>query len=319
MSYYLARRVVLLIPVLLGVSLLAFLLGILAPGDPAPALYKQLYGVPAVDPATLEKFRNQLGLNDPAPIRYARWLGDALRGELGYSFRSGRPILQEVADGFTPSLQLAVGGLMVAVLIAFPLGMLAVLWQNSAPDFLMRVFALFGASMPSFWLAYLLMLLFSVQLRWLPVQGTGSWQALILPCVTLGIGGAATLSRLLRSSMLEVMNEDYIRTARSKGMRERIVLLRHALRNALIPFVTLLGGMFGSLLAGAVIVETVFARPGIGLLITNAISFRDYPVIQGVVLLGGTIFVLVNLIVDFSYSVIDPRIRLGAKGTVHRG
>lgn len=319
MSYYLARRVVLLIPVLLGVSLLAFLLGILAPGDPAPALYKQLYGVPAVDPATLEKFRNQLGLNDPAPIRYARWLGDALRGELGYSFRSGRPILQEVADGFTPSLQLAVGGLMVAVLIAFPLGMLAALWQNSAPDFLMRVFALFGASMPSFWLAYLLMLLFSVQLRWLPVQGTGSWQALILPCVTLGIGGAATLSRLLRSSMLEVMNEDYIRTARSKGMRERIVLLRHALRNALIPFVTLLGGMFGSLLAGAVIVETVFARPGIGLLITNAISFRDYPVIQGVVLLGGTIFVLVNLIVDFSYSVIDPRIRLGAKGTVHRG
>jgi len=318
-SYYFARRIASLFPVLIGVSLLAFLLGVLAPGDPAPALYKQLYGVPAVDPVTLEKFRNEFGLNDPLPLRYARWAADALRGELGYSYRSGRPIVQELVDGFIPSLQLAVGGLLVAILIAFPLGILAALWQNSAPDFAMRVFALFGASMPSFWLAYLFILLFSVQLRWLPVQGTGSWQALILPCVTLGIGGAATLSRLLRSSMLEVMNEDYIRTARSKGMRERTVMLRHALRNALIPAVTILSGMFGSLLAGAVIVEFVFARPGIGLLITNAISFRDYPVIQGVVLLGGTIFVIVNLLVDVSYTYIDPRIRLGAKGGVGSG
>lgn len=319
MTHYYIRRIASLVPVLLGVSLLAFLLGVLAPGDPASALYKQLYGVPAVDPVTLEKFRNEFGLNDPLPLRYARWAGDAVRGDLGYSYRSGRPIVAELVDGFGPSLQLAVGGLVVAILIAFPLGILAALWQNSLPDFAMRFFALFAASMPSFWLAYLFILFFSVQLRWLPVQGTGSWQALILPCVTLGISGAATLSRLLRSSMLEVMNEDYIRTARSKGLRERTVMLRHALRNALIPAVTILGGMFGSLLAGAVIIEFVFARPGIGLLITNAISFRDYPVIQGVVLLGGTIFVIVNLVVDLSYPWIDPRIRLGAKGGASGG
>lgn len=319
MTFYFLRRIVSLFPVLIGVSLLAFLLGILAPGDPAPALYKQIYNVPAVDPVTLEKFRNEYGLNDPLPIRYGRWAWSALQGDLGYSYRSGRPITQELAAGFGPSLQLAVGGMVVAVIIAFPLGILAALWQNSFPDFVLRVFALFGASMPSFWLAYLFILFFSVQLRWLPVQGTGSWQALILPCVVLGIGGAATLSRLLRSSMLEVLSEDYIRTARSKGMRERTVMLKHALRNALIPAVTILGGMFGSLLAGAVIVEFVFARPGIGLLITNAISFRDYPVIQGVVLLGGTIFVAVNLVVDLSYLVIDPRIRLGARGEAHSG
>lgn len=319
MTQYLARRIAYLVPVLIGVSLLAFLLGALAPGDPAPALYKQLYGVPAVDPATLEAFRETYGLSDPLPVRYARWGFAVLQGDLGYSYRSGRPITRELVAGFAPSLQLAVGGMLVAILIALPLGILAALWQNSAPDFGMRAFALFGASMPSFWLAYLLILLFSVRLRWLPVQGTGSWQALILPCVVLGIGGAATLSRLLRSSMLEVMNEDYVRTARSKGLRERTVMLRHSLRNALIPAVTILGGMFGTLLAGAVIVEYVFARPGLGQLITNAISFRDYPVIQGVVLLGGAIFVVVNLLVDLAYTWIDPRIRLGGRGGARSG
>jgi peptide/nickel transport system permease protein len=315
----LTRRIASLIPVLFGVSLLAFLLGVMAPGDPAPALYKQLYGVPAADPVALEKFRDEFGLKDALPVRYTRWAFAAMRGDLGYSYRSGRPITQELAAGFIPSLQLAVGGLIIALVIALPLGILAALWQNSVPDFGMRAFALFGASMPSFWLAYLLILLFSVQLRWLPVQGTGSWQALILPCVVLGIGAAATLSRVLRSGMLEVMNQDYIRTARGKGMRERNLLLGHALRNALIPFVTLLGGIFGSLLAGAVIVETVFARPGLGQLITNAISFRDYPVIQGVVLLGGTMFVIVNLLVDITYTRIDPRIRLGGKGGARSG
>jgi ABC-type dipeptide/oligopeptide/nickel transport system permease component len=318
-SYYFARRIVSLIPVLLGVSLLAFGLGLLAPGDPAPALYKQLYGVPAVDPASLAKFRQEFGLNDPVPLRYARWLGDAVRGDLGHSYRSGRPIMQEIVAGFVPSLQLATGGLLVAVLIAFPLGIFAALWQNSVSDFVLRALTLFGASMPSFWLAYLFILLFSVQLRWLPVAGTGSWQALILPCVVLGIGGAATLSRLLRSSMLEVLSQDYVRTARSKGLRERSIVLKHALHNALIPAVTIMGGMFAGLLAGAVIVEFVFSRPGLGLLITNAISFRDYPVIQGVVLLGGAVFVFVNLLVDISYTWIDPRIRLGAKGGAHSG
>lgn len=319
MPLYILRRFISLIPVWFGVSLLAFLLGTLAPGDPAPALYKQIFGVPAVDTVTIEKFRQEYGLNDPIPVRYLRWAGSAVRGDLGYSYRSGRPILDELVYSLVPSLQLAGGGLIVAVLIAFPLGVLAALWKNTLPDFFMRLFALFGASMPSYWLAYLFILLFSVQLRWLPVQGTGSWQALILPCVTLGIGGAATLSRLLRSSMLEVLGEDHIRTARSKGLRESMVITRHALRNALLPAVTVMGGMFGGLLAGAVVVETVFARPGLGTLITSAISFRDYPVIQGVVLVGGTVFVLVNLLVDLSYTWIDPRIRLGARGGVPNG
>lgn len=319
MHYYVARRLVSLVPVLIGISLLAFMLGVLAPGDPAPALYKQLTGSPAADPVSLEKFRQEFGLNDPLPVRYLRWAGAALHGDLGYSYRSGRPILEELAYGFGPSLQLALGGLLVAILIAFPLGILAAVWHDSLPDFGMRMFALFGAAMPSYWLAYIFILIFAVQLRWLPVQATGSWQAIILPCVVLGIGGAATLSRLLRSSMLEVMNEDYIRTARGKGMTERFVVLRHALRNSLIPAITVLGGIFGGLLAGAVIVETVFARPGLGSLITNAISFRDYPVIQGVVLFGGVVFVLINLCVDLSYTWIDPRIRLGGKGGVARG
>ena len=319
MHYYIARRVVSILPVCIGISLLAFLLGVLAPGDPAPALYKQLTGAPAADPVALEKFRIEYGLNDPLPIRYLRWAASALRGDLGYSYRSGRPILEELISSFGPSLQLAVGGLAIAILIAFPLGILAALWHNSLLDFVMRLLALLGAAMPSYWLAYLFILFFSVQLRWLPVAGTGSWQALILPCLTLGIGGAAVLSRLLRSSMLEVLGEDYVRTARAKGLREHIMILRHALRNALIPAITVLGGMFGGLLAGAVIVETVFARPGIGSLITNAISFRDYPVIQGVVLLGGTLFVVINLLVDLSYPLIDPRIRLGAKGGVRDG
>lgn len=319
MLHYIARRVAFIVPVWIGISLLGFLLGVLAPGDPAPALYKQITGSPAADPVALEKFRAEYGLNDPLPVRYVRWAASALRGDLGYSYRSGRPILQELFDSFIPSAQLALGGLGVAILIAFPLGIVAALWHNRLPDFVLRVFALIGAAMPSYWLAYLFILLFSVQLRWLPVAGTGSWQALILPCVTLGIGGAAGLSRLLRSSLLEVLAEDYVRAARAKGLRGRRVLLRHSLPNALIPAVTIMGGMFGGLLAGAVVVETVFARPGLGSLITNAISFRDYPVIQGVVLLGGTVFLLVNLIVDLSYPLIDPRIRLGARGGMHDG
>lgn len=314
MPHYIARRVVSLVPVWIGISLLAFLLGVLAPGDPAAALYRQLTGRPAADPAALAQFRAEYGLNDPLPVRYLHWAGAAVQGNLGTSYRSGRPILTELASGFAASLQLALGGLLITILIALPLGIVAAVWHDTLPDLLLRLFALVGAAMPAYWLAYLFILLFSVRLRWLPVQATGSWQALILPCVTLGIGGAATLSRLLRSSLLDVLNEDYIRTARGKGLRERGVVLRHALRNALIPAITVLGGLFGSLLAGAVIVETVFARPGLGVLVTNAISFRDYPVIQGVVLLGGTLFVLINLLVDLSYTWIDPRIRLGRRG-----
>ena len=217
------------------------------------------------------------------------------------------------------TFKLAIGGLLIATLIAFPLGILAAVRHNTLIDFGARIFSLLGAAMPSYWLAYILILLFAVYLHWLPVAGSGSWRHLILPCFTLGLGGAALLSRLIRSSMLEALGYDYISTARAKGLSERRVILLHALRNVLIPVVTVMGTLLGLLLSGAIIVETVFAWPGLGRLIIDAISFRDYPVIQGFVLFTGTVFVLVNLIVDVSYTWIDPRVRLGAAGEARRG
>jgi ABC-type dipeptide/oligopeptide/nickel transport system permease component len=229
---------------------------------------------------------------------------------LGKSFDSGRPVTEELTSHIGVTLQIAVGGLLVAILVAMPLGLIAAAYPNSLFDIAARLIALTGNAMPAYWLAYLLILLFAVKLQWFPVAGTGSFKHLVLPAITLGLGGAASLSRLLRSSMLEQLNQEYIRTARAKGMQERTVMWGHALRNALIPLVTIIGNFFGFLLAGAVVVETVFALPGIGRLILDAISFRDYPLIQGFVLFTGTVFVLINLLVDMSYLVIDPRVRL---------
>ncbi len=315
MHAYIARRLLSLAAVWLGISLLAFTLGAMAPGDPAYSLYSQLYGQPPPSQAAVDELREKLGLNDPFPIRYLRWVLRAARGDLGFSYRNGRPVLTELATAFGPSLQLAVGGLLAASLLAFPIGILSAVRHNSWLDMLMRFFSLLGSAMPSYWLAYLLILLFAVRLHWLPVAGVGTWRHLVLPGLTLGISGAAILSRLIRSSMLEVLGLEYVRTARAKGARERRVVLGHALRNALIPVVTVIGGMFGSLLAGAVIIETVFARPGVGRVIVDAISFRDYPVIQGFVLVSGFIFVIINLVVDLSYTWLDPRVRLVGEGS----
>lgn len=316
---YLARRVLSLLPVWFAISVLAFGLGSLAPGDPAEAIYYQIYGEPPQNQAVLDELREELGLNDPLPVRYGRWTFDALRGDLGLSYRSGQPVWPALATRLWSTFKLAIGGLLIATLIAFPLGILAAVRHNTLIDFGARIFSLLGAAMPSYWLAYILILLFAVYLHWLPVAGSGSWRHLILPCFTLGLGGAALLSRLIRSSMLEALGYDYISTARAKGLSERRVILLHALRNVLIPVVTVMGTLLGLLLSGAIIVETVFAWPGLGRLIIDAISFRDYPVIQGFVLFTGTVFVLVNLIVDVSYTWIDPRVRLGAAGEARRG
>ena len=316
---HLARRVLYLVPVWLAISLLAFGLGALAPGDPAEAIYFETFGEPPNDELALEKLREELGLNDPLPIRYGRWLFDAVRGDLGESYRSGMPVLPALISPLGSTLILALGGLIAASMIAFPLGILAAVKHNSLIDVVARFFSLIGAAIPSYWLAYMFILVFAVYLHWLPVAGAGSWRHLILPCFTLGLSGAALLSRLLRSSMLEVLGYDYIRTARAKGLSERKVILQHALRNALIPVVTVMGNMFGLLLSGAIIVETVFARPGLGRLIIEAISFRDYPVIQGFVLFTGTVFVLVSLIIDLSYTWIDPQVRLADGGPGRRG
>lgn len=315
MYAYFLRRLVALLPVLLGISILAFGLGSLAPGDPTYAIYQQIYGQPPPNQTAVDQIRDQLGLNAPLPLRYTRWVISALSGDLGKSYRTGLPVLKELATNMRTSLQFAAGGLLLACLLAFPVGILAAVYPNSLVDLATRIFSLLGAAMPSYFLAYVLIIAFSVKLHWLPVAGVGNWRYLVLPWTTLGLGGAATLSRLIRSSMLEVIDSDYIRAARAKGVPERKVILWHALRNALIPVITVMGGMFGSTLAGAVIVETIFAWPGIGRLIIDGISFRDYPIIQGFVLFSGTIFVLVNLAVDMLYTIIDPRVRFTRKET----
>ncbi len=304
-------RLLALVPTLLGISLLAFGLSALAPGDPAAALYQQLYGEQATDQVILAQFRAELGLDDPLLLRYGRWLLGVLQGDLGSSYRTGAPVLGELLTYAPPTLVLAASSLSISLLIAFPLGVIAALRPHGWFDLVARLLSLLGAAMPTFWLAYLAILLFAVQLRWLPVAGFGSWQQLILPCLTLGVAGAATMSRLVRAAMLESLGQEYVRVARAKGLRERAVVLHHALRNALLPVVTVIGGRFAGLLTGAVIIETIFAWPGLGKLIIDAIAFRDYPLIQGFVLFTGLVFVLVNLTVDLLYRLIDPRIRLG--------
>ena len=315
---YIARRLLAIVPVWLAITFLAFGLGAVAPGDPAEAIYYQTYGEPPSDQAALDQLREEIGLNDPFLLRYGLWTYGAVRGDLGTSYRTGGPVWDQLVSRLWGTLTLAIGGVIVALAVALPLGILAAVRQDTLVDLAARLFSLIGAAIPSYWLAYLLILLFAVQLHWLPVAGSASWQHLVLPCTTLGLGGAALLSRLLRSSMLEVMGNEYMRVARAKGLPERRVILVHAFRNALIPLVTVMGNMLGFLLSGAIVIETVFAWPGLGRMMIEAINFRDYPVIQGFVLFAGTVFVLVNLVVDVSYTWIDPRIRLADSAQDHR-
>ncbi len=310
--HYVARRFLSLLPALLGVSLLAFSLANLAPGDPAQIILMRTTGeIPSE--GEVERLRRELGLDDPFPVRYARWLAGAAGGDLGTSYRTGRPVLRELGERFPATLQLAVAALLIGVLIAIPVGVLAAARRNSGFDHASRLVALLGASVPSFWLGYLFILLFAVALQWLPVAGRGGWRHLMLPALTLGLGGAASLMRLTRSSLLEELDQDYVRTARAKGLLERGVVMRHALRNALNPIVTVTGLRFGALLGGAVVVETVFAWPGIGTHVVGAIFDRDYPTIQGFVMFMGTVFVLLNLLIDLSYLWLDPRVRLSGR------
>jgi len=309
---FVLRRLAYLLPVWIGISLVAFMLANLAPGDPARlALQRELGRQPTAEETAV--VREQMGLNDAAPIRYLNWLGDALTGDLGTSYRTGQPVLDSLADRFPTTLQIAGFGLLLAIAIAIPLGILAAVYRQGPIDHFSRVIALLGASMPSYWVAYLLILLLSVRLGWLPVAGSQTWQHAVMPALTLGIGGSASLMRLTRSEMLETLNQDYIRTARAKGLGSRPLMLGHALRNTMIPLSTVLGMRFAGMLGGAVIVETIFSWPGIGKLVVDAIFDRDYPMIQGFVIFMGTAFLLINLIVDLGYGVIDPRIRLARR------
>ena len=305
MNAYIARRVLQTIPVLFGVSLLVFSMLELVPGDPVQLMLSEFQSTPE----QIARLRSQLHLDDPLPAQFGRFVWDALHGDLGTSIRTRRPVTTEIADNFPSTLQLAVAGLVVAGVIGVTLGIIAAASGQAGVQLGAMLLALIGVSMPSFWLGLLLIFAFSLQIRLFPATGGGDLQHLVLPAITLGLGAAAILARLTRSSMLEVLRQEYVTTARAKGLNEWLVILRHALKNALIPVVTIFGLQFGQLLAGTVVVETVFARPGLGRLIIDGILNKDFPVVQGVVLVVAVSYVLVNLLVDIIYAVLDPRIR----------
>ncbi|MBI4278752.1 MAG: ABC transporter permease [Armatimonadetes bacterium] len=305
MWVYLRRRLLLTIPTLLGVSALTFSMIHLAPGDPVAIM---LGGEFAASGRDMGRLRAELGLDQPVPVQFARYLARAARGDLGASIRSRRPVAAEIRDRFPPTFELTVAAMAVAVSAGVLTGTIAATARSPAVDSATMGVALLGLSMPTFWSGLLLILLFSLKLGWLPITATGL-RALILPAVTLAMPAGAVLARMTRSSLLEVLDQDYVRTARATGVAERLVIFRHALKNAFIPILTIIALQFGGLLAGAVIVESVFARPGLGRLAVNAILSRDFPLMQGIVLFTAVIYVFVNLIVDCSYAVLDPRIR----------
>ena len=310
MGRYVLGRLLQLVPVLFLISLIVFADMHLLPGDPALLMRAGAEGG-AISPERLEELRAQMGLDDPLPIQYLNFVTGALQGDLGQSVRFQVPVSELIGDRFGSTLQLAVAGLAVAVLIGLPLGIIAAARKGGWIDTLCMTLSYVGSSMPVYWLGLLLVLLFSFTLHWFPSAGGSGWKALVLPSVTLGLLSAGVLARLIRSSMLEVSTEDYMRTAFAKGLPLRLVILRHGLKNAMIPVLTMIGLQFGALLAGTVVTETVFSRPGLGRLIVNAILSKDYPLVQGAILFLAVVYLLVNLAVDIAYAWLDPRIRYG--------
>lgn len=312
MVNYIIRRLFMAIPVLLGASFLVFVSIRWVPGDPAIALAGEL----ATD-ALREQIRRDLGLDQPLLIQYGIYIQRTVQGDMGRSVRTGMPVREEIAKRLPKTLQLAALSLVLAAAVGIPLGVLSATRPNSWIDGGSMIFALLGISMPIFWLGLMLMIFFAVTLpRWLglpgpvlPPTGSGTWQHFVMPTIALAANSMAIQARMTRACMLEVLRTDYVRTARAKGVPERLVIYKHALRNALVPIVTIVGLQFGTLIGGAVLTETVFAWPGIGRLLIDAISFRDYPVIQGAVLIITVGFVLVNLLVDVLYAYLDPRIK----------
>lgn len=307
--HFFVHRGISFIILLFGISLVAFGLMALVPGD-APAMILISIGVEA-PPAAVEALRGQLQLHDPVYAQYGRWLYRALHLDLGVSYRSGLPVVEELGSRLGATVQLTLASLVFSLLFAVPLGLLSALYPQSRLDFIGRVTVLAGASIPSFWLALLLAYLFSVRLQWLPIAGSGSFEGLILPAATLGFGMAAAYTRLLRGSMIDALSQGFIRVARAKGLKERWLISRHALRYALLPVLTWFGISVGHLLGGSVVVETIFSWPGLGRFAVESIQGRDYPVIQGYVLFSALIVVSINLVIDCIYSYLDPRIRLG--------
>ncbi len=307
MGIYIVRRVLQAIPVLFGISIFTFLIIHLTPGDPV-----QLFaGDKPLSAQQEEQIRHQYGLDRPLYEQYTSYIGGVLHGDFGAGLHSKRPVIDSISEAIGPTLQLALAGVVVAVVFGLFLGIFAALFHNTWLDSLAMVIALLGVSVPVFYLGLLLLLFLSFRIHIFPATGAEGFENLILPGFVVGFSSAAYIARLVRSSMLETMRQDYVVTARAKGLSERVVIVGHALRNALIPTITFMGLQFAGLLGGAIVTEQVFSRPGLGRVAITAINNRDFPVIQGVVLVAAVTYVVVNLLVDLSYALFDPRIRYG--------
>ncbi|NLW39491.1 MAG: ABC transporter permease [Tissierellia bacterium] len=305
MIKYIARRLLMLIPVLLGVTFIVFTMMYITPGDPA----RLVLGESAPEEA-VEALREEMGLNDPFLVQYFNYMKNLIvHRDLGISYVTRQPVMQEIVAAFPSTLKLAGSAVLFAIILGIPIGIISAVKKYSIFDNVTMAFALIGISMPVFWLGLLLILLFSVKLKMLPSSGYASFKHMILPAVSLGAQSVAIIARMTRSSMLEVSGQDYIRTARAKGQKEGTVVLKHAFRNALIPISTSVGLQFGSLLGGAVLTETIFSIPGIGRLMVDSIKMRDFPLVQGSVLVISVAFCIVNLLVDLYYAYIDPRVK----------
>jgi len=304
MLRYALRRIALTIPVLLGVATLVFALIHLVPGDPAQAMLGE-----SAPPADLQELRGKLGLDQPLLVQYRRYLGGLVQGDLGTSFRYQTPVGREIAQRAGPTAELAAAAIVVSIMIALPLGVVAALFRGRAIDHIAVTVSLLGVSMPNFWLGPLLALVLAVQLGWLPVSGSGTPAHFVLPAVTLGAALAAMLARMTRATVIDELRELYVLAARARGFSRTRVVIAHALRNSLIPVVTIIGLQLGAVLTGTIITETIFAWPGIGRLLIQAIGFRDYPLVQGCILFIAVVYVAMNLVVDLAYGWLDPRIR----------
>ena len=304
MAAYALRRFLLTIPVLFAITTLVFAIRPLVPGDPVAIMF---FGQSA-NPQVMAQIRQKMGLDQPLPVQYVRYLSDIAHGDLGTSITTRQPVIQEIANRYPATLKLALGSFLVSAIVGLVSGIVAAVYKDSLADTLAMVIATAGISMPAFWFGLLAIYIFSVHLGWFSVIPDGSLKSLVLPAVTLGLIASSIVARLVRSAMLEVLGQEYIQTARAKGLQERRVIMRHALRNAAIPVVTIVGLQFGGLLTGAFIIEAVFAWHGIGELAIQAFAKRDFPMIQGITLVVATTYVLVNLAVDLIYGLLDPKI-----------
>lgn len=305
MLRYIRNRILISIPTVLAATLVVFLMLQLVPGDPAEVFLGEHFSTPQI----LAEVRHQMGLDRPLYVQYLDFLWKALHGDLGRSLQTNVPVLEQIGNAFPSTLQLTVAAMGISIVIGLVLGVISALKHNTWVDSLSMFLALLGVSMPVYWFGLLCIFLFSVNLHWLPAIGGGDLKHLIMPAAVLGLLNSSMLARMIRSSMLEVLNEDYIQTARAKGLHNRVVVMKHALRNALIPSITVLGLQFGSMMGGAVLTETIFTRMGLGKLYVDSIMNKDLPMVQGITLIIALAYILINIVVDISYSYLDPRIR----------